>query len=79
MAQITYYVAIPFVDGEDGPVELAAVECMSASAAIMRAETLSRKEGHIGAVAFSRTGDPVSGEFENAVVLRTFGAVGDSS
>ena len=31
--------------------------------------------GHIGAVAFSRRGDPVAGEFGDAKVLRTFGAV----
>ena len=77
MAEVTYYVALPFADSEDGPVGLEAVECMSANAAIMRAEALSRKEGHIGAVAFSRTGDPVSGDFSDAVVLRTFGVVGN--
>ena len=77
MADVTYYVALPFVDGEDGPVELEAVECLSASAAIMRAESLSRQEGHIGAVAFSRTGDPGAGDFSDAVVLRKFGDVPD--
>jgi hypothetical protein len=37
----------------------------------MRVETLSRIDGNIGAVAFSRTGDP--GEFADAVLLRAFG------
>jgi hypothetical protein len=32
----------------------------------MRAEALSRKEGYVGAVAFSRTGDPATGDFSDA-------------
>jgi hypothetical protein len=53
----------------------ATVECTSASAAIVKAEALARKEGHIGAVAFSRTGDPGAGEFSDAVLLKAFGDV----
>jgi hypothetical protein len=75
MADVTYYVALPFGAGDDGPEPREAVECTSASAAIMRAERLARTEGHIGAVAFSRTGDPSAGEFGDAVVLRSFGDV----
>lgn len=63
MAGVTYYVALPFVMGDDGPEPREAMECTSASSAITRAEILSRKTGSIGAVAFSRTGDPASGEF----------------
>jgi hypothetical protein len=36
---------------------------------------LSRAVGHIGAVAFSRSGDPMAGEFSDAKLLRTFGQV----
>jgi hypothetical protein len=43
----------------------------------MRAEALSRKEGHLGAVAFSRTGDPATGDFSDAKVIRKFGNVPD--
>jgi hypothetical protein len=75
MADVTYYVALPFVAGDDGPEPREAVECTSASAAIMRADMLARTEGHIGAVAFSRTGDPGSGEFADAVLLKAFGEV----
>jgi hypothetical protein len=75
MADVTYYVALPFGMGEDGPEPREAVECTSASAAILRAERLARTEGHIGAVAFSRTGDPGSGEFGDAVLLKVFGEV----
>jgi hypothetical protein len=38
----------------------------------MRAEAISRKEGHVGAVAFSRTGDPATGDFRDAQVLKKF-------
>lgn len=73
---ITYYVALPFVSSEDGDLEpREAVECTSASNAIMRAEALARAEGNAGAVAFSREGDPMAGEFSDAKVLRTFGDV----
>jgi hypothetical protein len=36
---------------------------------------LSRAPGSIGAVAFSRTGDPMMGEFGDAKLLRKFGDV----
>lgn len=75
MAEVTYYVALPFGIGEDGPEPREAVECTGAAAAITRAERLARMEGHIGAVAFSRTGDPGAGEFSDAVLLRAFGDV----
>jgi hypothetical protein len=44
---------------------------------LMRAEALSRKPGHVGAVAFSRTGDPATGDFGDAKVIRKFGDVPD--
>jgi hypothetical protein len=49
----------------------------SSPCAMMRAEALSRKEGHVGAVAFSRTGDPATGDFSDAKVIRKFGDVPD--
>jgi hypothetical protein len=75
MPDVTYFVAMPFVAADDGAAPGEAVECTSAAAAITRAEALSWKEGHVGAVAFSRTGDPSTGEFKDAVVLRSFGEV----
>jgi hypothetical protein len=75
MADVTYFVAMPFVPADDGVAPGEPVECPSATAAITRADTLSRKEGHVGAVAFSRTGDPSAGEFSDAVLLRAFGDV----
>jgi hypothetical protein len=43
----------------------------------MRAEALLRKEGYVGAIAFSRTGDPATGDFSDAKVLKKFGDVPD--
>jgi hypothetical protein len=45
------------------------------NAAVMRAEVLARKEGHLGAIAFSRTGDPATGDFSDAKLIRKFGEV----
>ena len=76
MADITYYVAMPFLQDDQGsPVAGTAEECQSSSTALRRAEMLSRAPGHIGAIAFSRTGDPLMGEFGDAKLLRTFGQV----
>jgi hypothetical protein len=77
MAEVTYYVALPFVATDYGIAPGLPVECASASAAVMRAEVLSRKQGHIGALAFSRSGDPATGEFGDAKVIRKFGDVPD--
>ena len=75
MADVTYFVALPFIAADDGPVPGEAVECFNPTAAVMRAEAQSRKPGHVGAVAFSRTGDPAIGEFGDAKVIRKFGEV----
>jgi hypothetical protein len=78
MADVTYYVALPFLQDDTGaPVAGAAEECQSSSAALRRAEILSRTAGSIGAVAFSRRGDPMIGEFSDAQLLRKFGNVPD--
>ena len=78
MADITYYVALPFLHDDTGsPVAGAAEECQSSSGALRRAEILSKAAGSVGAVAFSRTGDPLIGEFSDARLLRKFGNVPD--
>src|ERR1700761_2100321 len=78
MSAVTYYVALPFLQDDTGAmVAGAAEECQSSSAALRRAELLSRAAGCIGAIAFSRTGDPMIGEFGDARLLRTFGNVPD--
>ena len=66
MADISYYVALPFAQDDDGSVIAGtAEEFQSASTAIRRAETLSRSSGAIGAVAFTRSGDPMTGDFKD--------------
>jgi len=50
----------------DGVAAGEPTECLNPMAVVMRAEALSRKEGHVGAVAFSRTGDPATGDFSDA-------------
>ena len=78
MADVTSYGALPFLQDDDGsPVAGAAEECQSPTTALRRAEILSRAPGSIGAVAFSRSGDPMIGEFGDAQLLRKFGNVPD--
>ena len=78
MADVTYSVALPVLQDDTGaPVAGAAEECQSSSGALRRAEVLSRVPGSVGAVAFSRTGDPMMGEFGDAKLLRKFGDVPD--
>jgi hypothetical protein len=49
MAEVTYYVALPFVAADDGVAAGEPTECFNPVAVVMRAEALSRKEGHVGA------------------------------
>jgi hypothetical protein len=78
MADVIYYVALPFLQDDGGtPMAGAGEECQSPSAAVRRAEVLSRIPGNLGAVAFSRTGDPMLGEFSDAQLLKRFGDVPD--
>lgn len=76
MAEITYYVALPFLQDESGAVVAGtAEECQGSATALRRAEMMARMSGHVGAVAFSRSGDPMIGEFGDARLLRRFGHV----
>jgi hypothetical protein len=77
MAEVTYYVALPFVAADDGIAAGEPTECFNPTAVVMRAEALSRKPGHVGAVAFSRTGDPATGNFGDAQIIKKFGEVPD--
>ena len=76
MAEITYYVALPFDRNEEGVlVPGEAVESPSHNGALSRARGLALK--HTGALAFSRIGDPNIGEFRDAEVIAKFGEVPD--
>jgi hypothetical protein len=77
MAGIIYFVALPF-DVADGSVIVGEpIECSSPAIAIDRAQGLWKVLGHTGAVAFSRTGDPATGDFNDARVIKKFGDVPD--
>jgi hypothetical protein len=67
MNEITYFVALPFARTDDGELVVGdAVECANAGR-----ERLSRLNA--GAVAFSRSGDPSLGEFNDANIIKQFG------
>ena len=72
MAAVTYYVALAFKRSEDnGVVACDPKEARTADQAIRMAGSLAVVEGHCGAIAFSRTGDPALGDFEDAVMGRS--------
>ena len=71
---LTYHVVVPFgLDDAGHPVPLEPIEAPNADSARRRAQRLA--ETNAGAVAFSRTGDPATGEFGDASVIAVFGAV----
>lgn len=73
---VTYYVIQPFEMSPRGRYKVGQpVQAQSRDQALRRAERLAGEQG--GAIAFSRTGDPEFGDFEDAIVLGKFGAVPD--
>jgi hypothetical protein len=78
MAQVTYYVALPFrhIDGEITAGE--PQECLDAFKARSVAAILASDPNNRGAVAFSRSGDPALGEFDDAVIIARLGEVDDT-
>ena len=71
---MTYHVVIVFdwdAEGDLKPGE--AREVMSPVVAERRARALALE--HAGALAFSRSGDPTTGECQDAVILARFGEV----
>ncbi|HEX4768744.1 MAG TPA: hypothetical protein VH414_20955 [Lichenihabitans sp.] len=71
---MTYHVVVPFGRDDDGNlITLEATEAPSADAAKRRARAAA--EEHAGAIAFSRTGDLVAGDFGEAEILAVYGMV----
>ena len=71
---MTYHVVVAFdrdAQGDLKPGE--GREVMSPVVAERRARALVLE--HAGAVAFSRTGNPATGEFQDAMILAQFGEV----
>lgn len=76
MAIVTYFVVLPIVRNEDGDlVAEDGQEAPTAFAAQRRAQAMVGRKA--GAVAFSRTGDPAVGEFDDAVILGRYGEAPD--
>ena len=74
MASVTYHVVVPFDRNGDGELEPGEPkEVPSAEMARRRVASLAR--AHAGVVAFSRAGDPATGDFEDAVILGQAGDV----
>jgi hypothetical protein len=64
---VTYHVVVAFDPDAEGDLKPGeAREVLSPIIAERRARALA--VGHAGALAFSRTGDPATGEFQDAVV-----------
>lgn len=76
MARVTYFVVLPFVASQDGEILAEdALEAQSADAARRKAERLA--DSKAGVVAFSRSGDPDLGDFDDAIVLAKHGRLPD--
>ena len=76
MAEVTYHVVLAFMRSADGDiVATEPKEARSADQAIRMAKSLAATQPHCGAIAFSRTGDPAVGDFEDAVILKTISEV----
>lgn len=70
----TYFVVQSFEKTRKGAlVASSPVEAQGEQQAMRLAERLSR--GCAGVVAFSRSGDPATGEFDDATILVCYGAV----
>lgn len=73
MGDIVQFVAVPFDLTDKGLVAGDPFKCASPNAAIECAKGYWKTFGHAGAVAFIRSGYPVT----STTVLRTFGCVPD--
>jgi hypothetical protein len=79
MSEVTYYVALPFVAADDGIAPGEAVECFNPKRSGNAGRGGVAEAGYVGAVAFSRSGDPATGDFGDAKLIRKFGNVPDLS
>jgi hypothetical protein len=76
VAMFIYFTALPFVRLENGSLAPGdAIECPHVSAVMRRADSLVRNEASAGAVALAHIDSPDFGDFEGAMILKTFGDV----
>ncbi len=73
---VTYFVVQSFSQGRRGAVVAdMPIQVASADQATRKARKLA--ETHVAAVAFSRSGDPLTGEYDDAVLLGEYGSLPD--
>lgn len=78
MSAFTYFVVLPFQVSKSGQlVALEAQEAPSAVAARQRAQRYADAGG--GGIAFSRTGDPATGDYDDVVILGVFGNIAEEA
>jgi hypothetical protein len=76
MPRVTYFVAIPFRLSEEGVIVAGEPrECRDGQNAERWAATMATDSKNCGALAFARSGDPALGDFDDAVVIKTFGEI----
>jgi hypothetical protein len=76
MATVTYFVAIPFRLSEDSAIVASEPqECRDGGKAARVAAVMAADPKNCGAIAFSRTGDPALGDFDDAVIITQIGDV----
>ncbi|CAM5764379.1 hypothetical protein LMIY3S_01128 [Labrys miyagiensis] len=78
MPRITYYLVIPFIRTPDGTfLALDPEEATDVAKAKHRAFNIVGQERGddqvVGTIAFSRSGDPTLGDFEDALILARYG------
>lgn len=76
MSKQTYFVVLPIVAGKKGrPIEGIPQPAASGVAAIRLAQRMLASGRVLGVIAFSKTGDPDTGDYEDAVILTVLGRV----
>jgi hypothetical protein len=76
MPKVTYFAVLPFSRDADGDfLAESAIDVRSAAEARTTAARMGVADR--GAVAFSKTGDPQLGEWDDAVILGRYGDVPD--
>ncbi len=74
MAKVTYYVVQAFVRGKGG--KIAAAQPQQVQSADIARRKVERIGGAVlGAVAFSRSGDPAMGDWDGAVIIARAGEI----
>ena len=69
----TYYVVQSFTKEAAGLRMDVPIQALSEASALRTAERLAERKASV--IAFARTGDPASGEFEEPIVLASYGRV----